>query len=82
MTDTMQNLHLTICRGPTCGIMGSDALVTWCVDLQNAGLAVSHEICGCTGNCCEAPVIELDSTYETEVTPERLTEILIERGLQ
>ncbi|CAM2006974.1 NAD(P)H-dependent oxidoreductase subunit E [Acanthopleuribacter pedis] len=81
MAEDMQKLHLTICRGPSCGVMGSDALVAWCADLNAAGLPVSHEICGCTGNCTEAPVIELDGRYVTEVSPEKLTEILIERGI-
>ena len=73
-------LKIVVCKGPSCSLMGGDELVTWCEDLEKAGLAVCHQISGCTGNCLESPVVQWNGRYLTECSPEKLTSQLIQDG--
>lgn len=73
-----EQLKLVICQGPSCSLMGSADLVVWCQDLENAGLAVSHQISGCTGYCLESPVVQWNGRFLTCCSPEKLTSQLIQ----
>ena len=81
MSSVTSTLEVVICRGPTCSLMDREALQAWCADLEAAGLPVTHEVSGCTGNCLEAPVVCWNGRIITEASPERLTETLIEEDL-
>ena len=61
--------------------MNGDALEAWCRDLASAGLPITHDITGCTGNCLESPVVQWNDRYLTECTPAKLTARLIEEEL-
>ena len=74
-------LKLIICRGPSCSLAGSAALVDWCRDLEAAGLGIASDVSRCTGNCEESPVVQWNGTYLTRCSPEKLTERLIEEDL-
>jgi len=74
-------LEIVVCQGPTCGLMDNHALIAWCDALAEAGLPVTHEVSGCTGNCLEAPVAMCNERIITEASPERLTAALIEEDL-
>ncbi len=80
----MQNgngeLRVIVCKGPSCSLLGGDALENWCRELNQAGLPVKHEVSGCTGNCLESPVVQWNGRYITECNPEKLTGQLIEEG--
>lgn len=76
-----QKLKVVVCKGPSCSLRGSSLLVSWCEDLAAAKLPIAHGISPCTGNCYEAPVVEWNGAYLTEVTPELLTSRLIDDGL-
>lgn len=74
-------LSVIVCRGPSCSLHDSAALVRWCEELAAAHLPITHDISPCTGNCHEAPVVEWNGVYLTEATPERLTSQLIAEDL-
>lgn len=76
-----KRLDIVVCKGPTCGFMGGSDLEAWCRDLEAAGLPIRHEICGCTGNCMESPVVVWNGKFVTEADPEKLTALLIEEGI-
>ena len=80
MTPT-KSLQIRICRGPNCSLLGGDGLLQWCRDLIAAGIPIDHEISGCTGNCLEAPVVEWNGRYLTEMSPAKLTDQLIGEDL-
>jgi NADH:ubiquinone oxidoreductase subunit E len=61
--------------------MDSADLLDWCRDLQAAQLPIQYSESLCTGNCTEAPVVQWNGRYETEASPERLTELLVEEDL-
>lgn len=73
-------LQIVVCKGPSCSLLGGDALQSWCEELVSAGLPVNHNISGCTGNCLESPVVQWNGRYLTECNPEKLTGQLIEDG--
>ncbi|MDJ0841492.1 MAG: hypothetical protein QNK37_33600 [Acidobacteriota bacterium] len=75
------SLKVVVCKGPTCSLLNGGELEEWCRDLEAAGLPVSHEISGCTGNCLESPVVQWNGCYLTECSPAKLTEQLMEDGL-
>ena len=77
MTSKAGELTIVVCMGPSCSLMGGRDLVQWCKDLEAAGLAVSHQIRGCTGNCMESPVVQWNGRYLTACSPTQLTEKLI-----
>ena len=74
-------LSVVVCRGPSCSLMDSESLLSWCRDLQEAGLPISFEKSGCTGNCSECPVVQWNGRYLTQCSPARLTEQLILDGI-
>lgn len=81
MSETTKTLDVVVCRGPSCSVMDSADLLDWCRDLQAAQLPINCSESGCTGNCLEAPVVQWNGRYLTEVTPEKLTEQLMEEDL-
>lgn len=68
---------MIVCKGPSCSLLGGEALLDWCRDLEAAGLPVEYEVSGCSGNCMESPVAQWNGRYLTECSPEKLTEELI-----
>ena len=77
----VKTLNVVVCKGPNCSLMNGDALEAWCRDLEAAGLPITHDITGCTGNCLESPVVQWNDRYLTMCTPAKLTARLIEEGL-
>ncbi len=74
-------LNVTVCAGPSCSLMGGEALSAWRRQLAEAGLPIEGDDCGCTGNCLESPVVVWNGRFLTECTPESLTARLIDEGL-
>lgn len=77
---TRIKLNIAVCKGPSCSLMGGSELKDWCEQLEAAGLAIQHQVTGCTGNCLESPVVEWNGRYLTDCSPEKLTAQLIEDG--
>lgn len=76
-----KRLAISVCRGPSCSVMGSGALAQWCRDLIEAGIELEFQITSCTGNCQEAPVVQWNGRYLTEMNTAKMTEQLMEEDL-
>jgi len=76
MTAT-KSLSILVCRGPSCCLMGSRAIAEWCQDLKSAGIELDFQITSCTGHCQEAPVVQWNGRYLTQMSPARMTRQLI-----
>lgn len=77
MTSSSKTLSISVCRGPSCSLMGSAALADWCRDLQDAGIEINFEITSCTGHCKEAPIVAWNGKFLTEMSTAKMTEQLI-----
>lgn len=78
MSATSKTLSITVCRGPSCSLLGSSALVSWCRDLADAGIALDFQISSCTGHCQEAPIVAWNGSFLTQMSPAKMTEALIQ----
>lgn len=72
-----KTLSVQVCRGPSCCLMGSRSLVEWCQDLIDAGIELDYQITSCTGHCQEAPVVQWNGRFLTQMSPAGMTRQLI-----
>ena len=75
--------HIKLCRGTSCQIKGAAKLESKLVKLLNIRNGetsgdgfFSLEIVACMGACGLGPVLSVNSSYYTEVTEDRLEEII------
>jgi len=75
--------HIRLCRGTACHLHGSSTYLGELekqLKLRAGGTSKDHryslEIVNCLGACDSAPVVRINDTYHSHVTPEELTRII------